>query len=446
MLPVTCATVAHLAPANARSLPGEPEPISPHISPYLPISPYSLPGEPEPTPPRTRAHRAAAGALSALALLVRPTAALLLVPATALWLVLPSRAVRLSHGDAAPPPPSPPPLPSPSARREAREAQLSSRLLWLGGGAALEASVVRLEALASGGAGARAGGGGAGGGLATAKGAAPPLPCEPPEGWARCEDGGFVRVRGSDERPLAAAAPPRGTPSVAQLEQLEALVSRLEATAAGPPVRAALRRAWRRALALTPCAVAGVAVTLAGFGIDRLCYGRWVFVWRNFLAFNLLSSGPDYYGTHPPLWYFTHAFPALLALHAPLLVAGARQAEGRRALLAAVLLAAAALSRAAHKELRFLYPLLPLLHGYAGLALSRMPPRRRHAHLLLLAAANLPVALYLGRWHGAAPIAALAALRHAAVRCASPPLPLQPPTPHARPRTLTPTPQPHTRS
>ena len=49
-----------------------------------------------------------------------------------------------------------------------------------------------------------------------------------------------------------------------------------------------------------------------------------------------------------------------------------------------------------------------------------MPPRRRRAHLLLLAAANLPVALYLGRWHGAAPIAALAALRRAAVRCASP--------------------------
>ena len=103
---------------------------------------------------------------------------------------------------------------------------------------------------------------------------APPLPCQPPEGWATCEDGGFVRVRGSDGGPVAAAAPPRGTPTASQLEQLEALVSRLETAAAGPPVRATLQRAWRRVLALTPCAVAGVAVTLAGFGIDRLCYGR----------------------------------------------------------------------------------------------------------------------------------------------------------------------------
>ena len=276
VLPVTCANVAHLAPANTPR----------------------LPGEPEPTLPRTRAHRAAAGALSAVALLVRPTAALLLVPTTALWLVLPSHAARHSHGDGgvdvdATPPlpsPSPPPLPSPSDRREAREARLSSRLVWLGGGAALEASVVRLEALASGsggagggaGTGAGSGGGGGGGGcgagggsgLATANGAAPPLPCQPPEGWATCEDGGFVRVRGSDGGPVAAAAPPRGTPTASQLEQLEALVSRLETAAAGPPVRATLRRAWRRVLALTPCAVAGVAVTLAGFGIDRLCYGR----------------------------------------------------------------------------------------------------------------------------------------------------------------------------
>ena len=266
-----------------------------HLEPRACQHPHRLPGEPEPTPPRTRAHRAAAGALSAVALLVRPTAALLLVPTTALWLVLPSRAARHSHGgdggadgDTTPllPSPSPPPLPSPSDRREAREARLSSRFVWLGGGAALEASVARLEALASGGSGAGAGSGGVGAGsggvgagggsgLATANGAPPPLPCQPPEGWAPCEDGGFVRVRGSEGRPVAAAAPPRGTPTAAQLEQLEALVSRLETAAAGPPVRAALRRAWRRVLALTPCAVAGVAVILAGFGIDRLCYGRY---------------------------------------------------------------------------------------------------------------------------------------------------------------------------
>ena len=55
------------------------------------------------------------------------------------------------------------------------------------------------------------------------------------------------------------------------------------------------------ACALAPCAVAGVAVTLAGLGVDRLCYGAWVVAWRNFVGFNLLSRGADYYGTH--LWW-----------------------------------------------------------------------------------------------------------------------------------------------
>ena len=76
-----------------------------------------------------------------------------------------------------------------------------------------------------------------------------------------------------------------------QLDRLEALisrleiVSRLEMAAAGPPVarvrvgavlRRAWVRAWRRMPVLTPCAVAGAVVTLAGFGVDRICYGRYL--------------------------------------------------------------------------------------------------------------------------------------------------------------------------
>ena len=147
-----------------------------------------LPGVREPaTPPRRRRLRlAGGGALAALALLVRPTAALVLVPVTALWLVLPEHA-----------PPCPP----------------------------------------------------------------------------------------------RAAASRTATAPVAERQRASAV-----AVAA-----VLLQRASRRACALAPCAVAGAAVTLAGLGVDRLCYGAWVVAWRNFVGFNLLSRGADYYGTH--LWW-----------------------------------------------------------------------------------------------------------------------------------------------
>lgn len=56
--------------------------------------------------------------------------------------------------------------------------------------------------------------------------------------------------------------------------------------------------------------------------LDCMIYGSWVIVPLNFLKFNFLSSGGDYYGTHPWHWYFTQGFPVMLFTFLPFCVAG----------------------------------------------------------------------------------------------------------------------------
>ena len=58
------------------------------------------------------------------------------------------------------------------------------------------------------------------------------------------------------------------------------------------------------------------------FLLDRMMYGSWVFVPLNFLKFNFLSSGGDYYGTHPWHWYFTQGFTVMVFTFLPFVVAG----------------------------------------------------------------------------------------------------------------------------
>ena len=56
--------------------------------------------------------------------------------------------------------------------------------------------------------------------------------------------------------------------------------------------------------------------------LDRLMYGSWVLVPLNFVKFNFLSSGGDYYGTHKWHWYFTQGFSVMVFSFLPFCVAG----------------------------------------------------------------------------------------------------------------------------
>lgn len=53
-----------------------------------------------------------------------------------------------------------------------------------------------------------------------------------------------------------------------------------------------------------------------------MVYGRWTLNQINFLRFNLLSNGADFYGVEPFHWYLTNGLPTMLTCHLPLALIG----------------------------------------------------------------------------------------------------------------------------
>ena len=141
------------------------------------------------------------------------------------------------------------------------------------------------------------------------------------------------------------------------------------------PLGAAITAVARYLAAEVVPAVGGV-LGLAAVG-DRLGYGAWTLPAWNFVRFNVLEGGSAVFGAHPWHWHFSQGIPAVLGAHLPLVIRGVAIAQhavppsiAPRSLLWLALWYTVALSVPAHKEFRFLLPLLPLLHVYAGYALA----------------------------------------------------------------------------
>ncbi|XP_042989501.1 mannosyltransferase APTG1 [Carya illinoinensis] len=150
--------------------------------------------------------------------------------------------------------------------------------------------------------------------------------------------------------------------------------------------------------------------------LDRLVYGLWVLVPLNFLKFNFLSSGGDYYGTHKWHWYFTQGFPVMLFSFLPFSVAGIVWSKQWKlsGLIAWVL---GIYSLLGHKEFRFVLPVLPIALMFSGYALAKtktpdsqdtekkgsLNTHSRHPFkrlsILFLLATNIPMALYMSLVH-----------------------------------------------
>ncbi|XP_015883938.3 mannosyltransferase APTG1 [Ziziphus jujuba] len=165
--------------------------------------------------------------------------------------------------------------------------------------------------------------------------------------------------------------------------------------------------------------VAPIGVLVLGLTciLDRLMYGSWILVPLNFLKFNFLSSGGDYYGTHKWHWYFTQAFPVMLLTFLPFSIAGIMQSRQWKisGLIAWVL---GLYSVLGHKEFRFVLPVLPITLMFSGYSLATMsmsyspngrmkgssnihkkcPPKMQLA-LLFLLATNIPMAMYMSLVH-----------------------------------------------
>ncbi|XP_071729642.1 mannosyltransferase APTG1-like isoform X2 [Rutidosis leptorrhynchoides] len=153
------------------------------------------------------------------------------------------------------------------------------------------------------------------------------------------------------------------------------------------------------------------------FLLDRLMYGSWVLVPLNFLKFNFLSSGGDYYGTHPWHWYFTQGFTVMIFTYLPFTVVGIIQSKNWK-LSGLILWVLVLYSVLGHKEFRFVLPVLPIALVYAGYSLAMLSQRyssskrnqkttnartksswKIQSAVFFLLVTNVPMAIYMSMIH-----------------------------------------------
>jgi phosphatidylinositol glycan class B len=198
-----------------------------------------------------------------------------------------------------------------------------------------------------------------------------------------------------------------------------------------------------------------------GFSIlgDRLFYGTWTFPPLKFLYFNIVESLAVFYGRNDWHYYLSQGLPLLLTTALPFTIAGlyrallprnsrlsSRQLLIKRQLALVCLFMPFVLSLIAHKEVRFIYPLLPALHVLTSEPLvsfflpaisnpsGAYEPRR--LALLFLLLVNIFVAYYTSMSHASGPQSVLSYLReqhqahHDPSHIIQPPLPLLGPLTH----------------
>jgi GPI mannosyltransferase 3 len=185
----------------------------------------------------------------------------------------------------------------------------------------------------------------------------------------------------------------------------------------------------------------GSTILILSILVDRWYYGFWTFPPLKFIYFNVVQSLSVFYGRNDWHYYLSQGFPLLLTSALPFAVAGLY--PGRFSIntakptmtdtilsqLATISCAVpAVLSLISHKEVRFIYPLLPLLHILAARPLvqffatsiiyplqSRRTPRYalfRRILLGLLVLINASIAIYTTTIHARGVIDVLSYLRH----------------------------------
>lgn len=171
---------------------------------------------------------------------------------------------------------------------------------------------------------------------------------------------------------------------------------------------------------------------------DRLYYGEWTLPAYQWLHFNLAQDLAVFYGRNDWHYYLSQGLPLLLTTYTPFALVGlwkATAANGVRFVLAtSVFTTIASLSLISHKEVRFIFPLLPILHVLTApiissffyttsVAITHPPPSgapkpttiyhtRRKPLLALIFLLNLSAGLYTTLIHQRAATSVISFLRH----------------------------------
>lgn len=139
-----------------------------------------------------------------------------------------------------------------------------------------------------------------------------------------------------------------------------------------------------RVIFLREVVLCGGTVLLLSTIVDRIFYQAWVFPPFNFLQVNVIQSLATFYGSNDWHYYISQGYPLLLTTALPFTLIGmyrsCKSSESRAytpiarntlyLLTIISLLVPAAFSNIAHKEVRFIYPLLPALHIISGQPLA----------------------------------------------------------------------------
>ncbi|KFA75140.1 hypothetical protein S40288_02828 [Stachybotrys chartarum IBT 40288] len=176
----------------------------------------------------------------------------------------------------------------------------------------------------------------------------------------------------------------------------------------------------------------GTLVLAISFISDYLYFGFWTFPPYNWLNFNISQSLAVFYGRNPWHYYLLQGLPLLSTTSLPFTLrslykpaaTSVDQQNILRTLSLTVFTTILSLSLISHKEVRFIYPLLPILHVLAApLAASYFtstpanrsaggPPRLRHKPYLFAAlSVNIVLAGFLSFLHQPAPLSVMTYLR-----------------------------------
>ncbi|KAF4768469.1 hypothetical protein HAV15_002183 [Penicillium sp. str.  len=198
-----------------------------------------------------------------------------------------------------------------------------------------------------------------------------------------------------------------------------------------------LRTSWpQRKILIFEAIICGSAILAVSTVADRLFYGIWTFPPLRFLYFNIAQSLAVFYGSNDWHYYISQGYPLLLTTLLPAALIGlyttltsrkstvgdCLQTAIRVQLATVCLLMPFVLSLISHKEVRFIYPLLPCLHILAAPPLVQFfypaiysPAYARYTHrmliLLFLVLVNVVIALYTTLYHASGTIKVLSYLR-----------------------------------
>lgn len=168
----------------------------------------------------------------------------------------------------------------------------------------------------------------------------------------------------------------------------------------------------------------GLAVAGPLIALDSYCHGSLVVTPWEFFRFNVLHDIASFYGQHPWHWYLAQGLPAVLGINLiPVLLAiysiirRPRENKTGLLLLTAVALHVALYSFIAHKEFRFVLPLLPILLYLAQGVIVPWSRKAKKWQLYLVAlailAGNAVPALYFGVVHQGGTLRVMPLLREA---------------------------------